>query len=185
MNLNGSRVYLVGPIDKVADRGVGWRRELAPFLEKIGIVVLDPTNKPMRNLRDINIINEDHVTRIIMRQNKDWESLAKLMKQIRHVDLRLTDICDFVIAYIDPKLLMCGTWEEIFNANRQKKPILCVVPGGREVMPDWMFGVLPYDYFFDSFQNLKIYISGLHNGKIAADDRWTLLDKSLMELSTI
>ena len=48
--LNGSRVYLSGPMDFVASREVeaktGWRVRIGQLLRDFGIVVFDPWNKP-------------------------------------------------------------------------------------------------------------------------------------------
>ena len=54
--LNNQRVYLAGAMDRVADRGMGWRDSITPFLESLGIVVFNPISKPT----DIGL--EDHDT---------------------------------------------------------------------------------------------------------------------------
>lgn len=181
-NLKGSRAYLVGPMDRVPDHGVGWRRDITPFLENLGIHVLDPTNKPILKEALPGVAKEEREKKDFYRKSQNWDGLTSFMKAIRNVDLRMTDICDFLIVHLIMEAQMCGTWEEIFNANRQKKPILCVIDGGPAAMPDWMFGVLPYKYFFGSFESMKAYLEGLSVGTIPFDDRWTLLDYSRMDL---
>ena len=46
------------------------------------------------------------------------------MKQIRPVDLRMVDICDFLIVNLDLEVHATGTYEELYWANRCIKPIL-------------------------------------------------------------
>lgn len=181
MNLSGSRAYLVGPMDRVRDNGVGWRRDLIPFLQELGIKALDPTNKPIKNHTLPGVAREEKKYKKHFKENKDYDGLTELMKVIRHVDLRMTDVCDFVIAHLNLEAKMCGTWEEIFNVNRQKKPVLVVIEGGKDAMPDWMFGVLPHQHFFGSFDELQVYLRGISDGTIEMDSRWTLLDQTLLE----
>ena len=44
--LKNTICYLCGPMDRVADGGVTWRRNLTPKLKDMGIGVLDPCKKP-------------------------------------------------------------------------------------------------------------------------------------------
>ena len=43
--LCGTRTYLAGAMDRVKDGGIGWRNDITPFLEDMGVVVLDPCKK--------------------------------------------------------------------------------------------------------------------------------------------
>jgi len=58
------------------------------------------------------------------------------MKQIRPVDLRMVDICDFLVVNLDLQVHACGTYEELFWANRMKKPVLIRIEQGIEHTPD-------------------------------------------------
>ena len=49
--LSNHRVYLAGPIDHAHDDGVGWRQTMTPFLKKMGLTILDPTDKPTSQCR--------------------------------------------------------------------------------------------------------------------------------------
>ena len=40
--LSGQRVYLAGAMDRVQDRGAGWRDKITPFLEDMGVIVFNP-----------------------------------------------------------------------------------------------------------------------------------------------
>ena len=45
--LTNHRAYLAGPIDHADDDGVVWRQKITPLLESLGVMVLDPTDKPV------------------------------------------------------------------------------------------------------------------------------------------
>ena len=56
--LNKQRVYLAGAIDRVADRGIGWRDMITPFLINMGVVVFNPIKKPTDiGLEDADVQN--------------------------------------------------------------------------------------------------------------------------------
>ena len=57
--LKNQRVYLAGAMDRVADRGRGWREDITPFLDSLDIVVFNPITKPT----DIGL--EDHDSHLI------------------------------------------------------------------------------------------------------------------------
>ena len=117
--LNNQRVYLAGAIDRVPDRGIGWRENISPFLKSLGVNI----NDPLKKSGDLGI--EDSLTysqKKALKASQDYDNLSLLMKQIRRVDLRLVDISDFLIVNLDLDIHPCGTYEEIFWANRQKKP---------------------------------------------------------------
>ena len=44
--LKGMRTYLAGAMDRVPDGGAGWRDKITPLLKKMGVVVLNPCDKP-------------------------------------------------------------------------------------------------------------------------------------------
>lgn len=186
--LYGSRVYLAGPMDRVKDGGIEWREDLTPFLQDLGIIVLDPCKKPT------SLAYEGKEQREIRRKllrNYKFNECAKQMKEIRRVDLRMVDVSDFLITYWDMDVHICGTLEEVFWANREKKPVLVMCKQGKKEMPHWMFGVLPHNYFFDNWDNVKYYINNVNNNEahwvtdintmittdiLKDDKRWTLFD---------
>lgn len=109
--------YLCGPIDKCPNYGKQWRDLIIDKLHKYKCKSLDPLNKPF----DTGIEDTENI-----KQRKMWKEAGKYdllkqdMKIIRNVDLRMVDLSDFIIANLDMNLNPCGTWEEIFWANRQK-----------------------------------------------------------------
>jgi len=157
------RFYCCGPMDHALDRGRGWRDDITPFLNSISIITLDPGKKPVDNETSEDIANVDK--RKLLLSNEKYDELSTIMRPIRNTDLRMIDICDAVIAYLDFDVAMCGTWEEIFISNRQKKPILIVCKQGKNRIPPWMFAVHPHKTFFNSFEELKHYIIRVNNGE--------------------
>ena len=164
------RVYLAGAMDRVADRGRGWRDQITPFLEDLGIVVFNPIKKP-------TVVGKEddatHQVKLALKKDKRYEELSSLMKTIRAVDLRLVDISDFLIVNLDLDIHPCGTYEEIFWANRQKKPIIIHMVQGKENTPDWLFGTIPHDMIFSSWDGVRNYLSYINsNTEINTHKRW-------------
>ena len=168
--LQNQRVYLAGAMDRVADRGATWRDNITPFLEDLGIVVFNPIKKP-------TIVGQEdeqtHKLKLKLKQSMKYDELSSLMKVIRSVDLRLVDISDFLIVNLDLDIHPCGTYEEIFWANRQKKPIIVHMVQGKQSAPDWLFGTIPHEMIFSSWDSLKEYLITIHtNSEIQTFNRW-------------
>lgn len=168
--LNNQRVYLAGAMDRVADRGNGWRDNITPFLESLGIIVFNPIKKP-------TVVGQEdeltHKQKIKLKNTGKYDELSQLMKTIRSVDLRLVDISDFLIVNLDLDIHPCGTYEEIFWANRQKKPIIIHMVQGKENAPDWLFGTIPHEMIFSSWDNIKSYLSSINETEeINNYNRW-------------
>lgn len=171
--LRGSRCYLCGAMDRVQDGGIGWRTMLRDQLSDLGIHWLDPTRKP------INIASEDDISRKLRRKAKmigDFEALVKEMKPIRCVDLRMVDICDWVAVDLNMDVHACGTYEEIFLANRQKKPVLIRVEQGKKAAPDWLFGTVPHEHIFSTWEEMFEYVREVANGCTNNFGRWYFFD---------
>jgi hypothetical protein len=168
--LNGQRAYLAGAIDRVLDRGVGWRDSISPFLKNLEIHI----NNPLKKLGDLGI--EDSVTHLkkkTLKETQDYENLSFLMKEVRRVDLRLVDVSDFLIVNLDLDTHPCGTYEEIFWANRQKKPIIVHVEQNKRSAPDWLFGTMPHQMIFSTWLEVKDYLNYINNSEnIETFNRW-------------
>jgi len=163
--LRFTRCYLCGAMDRAKDAGIGWRRNTMWSQNHLGVQWLDPTRKPI----DIGV--EDLASRNRRREHKKAGRLGPVvdeMKPIRRVDLRMVDICDFIIVNLDLDIHACGTYEEIFLANRQKKPILVHIEQGKNNVPDWLLGTLPAEHIFDSWDDLYEYLN-----RVDSDEEWT------------
>lgn len=139
--LEGSAVYLSGPMDFVASREAekagGWRHFVRQFLEPMGVTVYDPWDKPeVRGLHEYGTEDVTTADRIrstwTFQPGRDgdrararcahefWSSL--------HLDLRMVDKSDFVIAFCPTSVYSVGTVHEIVTARVQRKPVLFVSP---------------------------------------------------------
>lgn len=168
--VKNQRCYLAGAMDRVIDRGKGWRQEITPFLESLGIVVFNPITKPTEvGLED----HDTHLVKTKLKQKKRYEELSSMMKVIRSVDLRLVDISDFLIVNLDLDIHPCGTYEEIFWANRQKKPIIMHIVQGKSSTPDWLFGVIPHQMIFSDWNDIYGYLEHINSSEnINNYNRW-------------
>ena len=172
--LKGTMCYLCGPMDRVPDGGIGWRKKITPILKDIGIGVLDPSDKPT------TFAQEDHDFRNkinIQKVEQQFDKVKKSMRDIAAVDLRMVDIAHFVIMYMDINVHMCGSYHEAFVAVQQKKPLLIVCEQGKSHMPNWMFGVMPHQHMFDDWNQMLNYISDVNLGYTKEHyNRWRFFD---------
>lgn len=165
--LKGTKTYLVGSIQYACGRK--WREEISAFLEKeLGIICLDPYKGQM--IGDEPEGEELHKYFKHLIKKEEFDLLSKEMRKIRCRDLKFTDIADYIIGYINTENYTCGTWEEIFWANRQKKQIFLVVEGGKKKMPLWLFGTIPHEYVYSSFDSLKNDLLKINSGQIKIQD---------------
>ena len=144
--LNNQRCYLAGAMDRVPDRGVGWRDHISPFLTQFGVQVLNPLNKPT----DLGSEDDSIV-----------DKKALLKSEARYDELSLLNTHP------------CGTLEEIFWANRQKKPILIRMEQGKKHAPDWLFGTIPHEFIFDTWDDILSYLNEINSSlSINHRNRW-------------
>lgn len=136
--LNGARVYLSGPMDFVASRAEekknGWRVRVKQFLQSYGATVFDPWEKP--KVRGLHEYGKEDVVSIKTREKWTFEEgvqgaktraeCAQNFWETMHIDLRMVDISDFVIAYCPTNIYSVGTPHEIITARNQHKPVLFV-----------------------------------------------------------
>ena len=138
--LAGTRVYLSGPMDFVASRAgeekFGWRNRVGDVLRGLDVTVFDPWHKPeVRGFFEYGVENERTTE-----ARRDWtfapgargararaEVAGGFWPQL-HVDLRLVDTSDFVIAHCPTNIYSVGTPHEIVVARQQRKPVLFVSP---------------------------------------------------------
>jgi len=138
--LSGSTVYLSGPMDFVASRAdekaYGWRNRVGQFLKRYGVTVYDPWNKPpVAGLAHYG--KEDEFS---TNKRNDWtyedsgqgdRTRAELCAEFwptLHIDLRMTDTADFLVAFCPTNVYSVGTVHEIVMARLQHKPVLFVSP---------------------------------------------------------
>lgn len=139
-HLKGSRAYLSGPMDFVASRAkekkFGWRNRVGKFLKSYGVTVFDPWNKP--EIRGMHEYGKEDINTIKTREQWTFAKGEKGIKargecaasfwETLHIDLRMVDIGDFVIAYCPTNIYSVGTVHEVAFARQQRKPVLFVSP---------------------------------------------------------
>lgn len=153
--LRGMRAYLAGAMDRVADGGVGWRRAIGGWLHFRGVEVYDPCDKPI----DIGIEDfENRSQRSQWKAGGNYQAIAADMRIIRSVDLRMVDVVDFLVVNLDMNVHACGTYEELFLANREKKPCILRCEQGKAKIPDWLFGVFPHEMMFSTWPEVHQYL---------------------------
>jgi hypothetical protein len=150
-----------------------WRDVVKSELKDTGIIFFDPLKKPF-----MDSVNEDkeHIDKLVkLRTEGGFKELSTIMRKIRVEDLSLVDRSDFLIASISAKTASWGTAEEVFWANRMKKPIFLVVAEGRRVCPFWIFGTLPDDQIYDNMEDVVADIKKLDSGEKKMDlSRWKI-----------
>lgn len=170
--LDGLKVFLSGPIDRVADSGIAWRREIRQKCEDLPFSFLDPTEKPEEvgghevGLEKYKIIE--------MMKNRDWENASKWSREVRHVDLRMVDRSDLYIIYIDVDSHLCGTYNELFEAERQQKPLFAIMksPHTKWHIPSWLISIFREEEVFDSVDDCVEHLRKIQSGEIELDSRW-------------
>lgn len=138
--LQGATCYLSGPMDFVADRSVerttGWRNRVTQFLEAHGCRTFDPWYKPV--VRNLGRWGEENDGSIEIRDEWTFNPtkegagtryrLSRQFWPVMHIDLRMVDLSDFIIATCPTNLYSVGTPHEIVVAREQHKPVLLVSP---------------------------------------------------------
>jgi nucleoside 2-deoxyribosyltransferase len=170
--LHRTKCYLAGNIEN-SNAPNSWREQVKTELQETGIIFFDPLKKPF-----MDSVNEDeeHVARLRkMREEGRFDELSKTMRKIRVEDLSLVDRADFLIASISAKTASWGTAEEVFWANRMKKPIFLVVAEGRRACPFWIFGTLPSDQIYGKIEDVIGEILQIDAGAKQIDlTRWKI-----------
>lgn len=165
--------YASGPIDKAADHGKGWRQELRPFLKDMGINVIDPTDSVFCDEDDSVAVGKIEEAKNI----GDWKEATRIAKEVVQRDLRAVDLSSFLIAYINTDIFMCGTTIEIAHAALQRKPVVVCCPQGKRGVPNFLWGMLNHEMFFEDWEPLKKYLWSIHvEENIDTLHRWKFLN---------
>ncbi len=172
--LKNTRGYLSGAMDRVADGGETWRRNIRTAMKGLGIVWLDPTRKPI----DLGIEGkESRKLRHKHKANGNFQYVVDEMKPIRQVDLRMVDVCDWTIVNIDLEVHATGTYEELFLANRQRKPIIIHVEQSKVCVPDWLLATIPHEMIFSTWNEVVGYLRNINSETVIETfDRWRFFD---------
>jgi hypothetical protein len=127
-------------MDFVASRAnekrFGWRNRVGEFLRELGVTVFDPWNKP--DVRGFHEYGREDDKTSADRDKWKWDSgetgaaarayCAEKFWPSLHIDLRMVDTSDFVVAYCPSNIYSVGTPHEIILARQERKPVLFVSP---------------------------------------------------------
>jgi len=178
--------YLSGSIDFDPNKGKSWRLEISPFLEQKNIKVFNPLqhHKNFHIPEDIDIVKRPYMDKLL--EEGKYTELREEMKDIVHLDLRAIDLSSFCIINYNTDLHLCGSVEEISIFSKQIKPILFMCKNGIKKLPSWLFGRHQTEYFFESWDDLKNYLTDIDsnpNYKFTRTDlkRWIFMSDAVME----
>jgi len=159
--LSGLGCYLSGGIDFSNDKGKGWRDDITPFLETKKVRVFDPLchHKNFHIDEDIDSVKRPYM-RSLLGEGR-FDELREEMRELVHLDLRAIDLASFLIVNYDTSIHICGTVEEISIASKQVKPVLLMCKNGKRHLPSWLYGRLPHEHFFSSWDEIKDYLTGI------------------------
>ena len=176
--LKGSRCYLSGAMDRIVGGGTEWRDWLKPWLKKKGAVVIDPCAKPRCTLG--KVVLETPEARAEAMKKKlagDYKGFRDHYRPVRNIDLRFCDIVDFLIVNLNLDEHPCGTYNEISIAVQEKKPVIIHCIQGKKNIPNWLFGCIPDELFFDTWDEVKAYLTHVDEDEQVDDlGRWYLFD---------
>lgn len=141
-NLRDARIYLTGPMDwtpqrREEEKSMGWRTRMTHFLWRFGAVVFDPWHKPpILGMPDYDregssihpLKREEWTYEDSPAGNRTRAEICEFYKPTVHVDFRMVDISDFLIARCPTTVYSVGTPSEIALARTQHKPVLLVTP---------------------------------------------------------
>ncbi len=191
--LNGSCCYLSGPMEFVKDHGVAWRREFITKAINAGLSIefFDPTNKPGNQYR----FGESKDYQAQLQREGRWLELQQYVENYRHVDLRLVNISDFLIVLVDPEVHMCGTYDEVFLAKREHKPMFFLCKGGLYTLPRWLFDIITLEQkivdgketivsnVYTSLDDIIAELVKLNSGEKPLNRDWVLVRNVVSEIT--
>jgi len=176
--------YLSGPIDFEEDDGAGWRDTITPELERRNVRVLNPLKHCFYGTDEVDTAKRPRMAKLL--EEGRFEEHREEMKDINHWDLRSVDLSSFLVVNYDNSIHMCGTYEEIFIANRQFKPVLLKLNCPINKISSWMHGRFPSSQMFESWDDLLCYLENVDcnaNYEFTESDkkRWLFWDGSHMK----
>ena len=185
--LNGTKCYLIGPIEQSNDP-TSWRDRVSKSLNEMGVKVYDPMKKPtwaptiaseaskgkfLEVINDLDLKGESYIT------IGDIEYYNG-MRWIRDVDLRYVHSSDFIVCYL-PRTFSMGSGEELTTAINTGKPVLIWSDGGL-VPSSWLSTMMCdnlsdiKDSFFHTEEELLTYLRSVNNNEVPLDPlKWIFL----------
>ena len=180
------RFYLVGPMDHDRESGREWREDMSEWLFSRKAIPLNPYYKPLLDEEDGLEDDDNYKKRVEAQERGDWDELARLTVPVIRTDLRMVDHCDAIIVNMDLEKYPCGTWDEMFTAINQKKPVIVHAAQTRHKLPHWMFARFNHQMFFDTWEDLKNYLDDVDQGEEVENfNRWKFFDYEPLVLKAL
>jgi hypothetical protein len=187
--LKGHLFYGIGPMDRVPDRGVEWRKDIQEFLwRELEAGFFNPCDKPMdwgvededsRQWRKESLkkaeklFNSGH----LHEANKICEAVHESMRDIVASDLRGVDTAHAMIMHIDMTTHMCGSYGEQTHACLQRKPVIVHCKQGKYNIPDWLWGICQHQMFFSTWDEVKDYLRHVaFDERVEHHKRWRFIN---------
>jgi hypothetical protein len=123
-------------LSRAEEKKNGWRNRVGQFLAAYRVTVFDPWSKPQvrglyeygREGIDSQHIRERWTFRRGARGASSRAHCSGKFRETQHIDLRMVDSSDFLIAYCPTNIYSVGTPHEIIVCRLQHKPVLFVSP---------------------------------------------------------
>jgi len=148
---NKLTTYLCGAMEAAKNLGAGWRAEITPFLEELGLEVLNPVEFEPHQLKGLqpnrlpefytdfhgNQVKPEYWHELKNAQEKHlYKRFLKYMRRIIQYDMRLVrNEVDFIIVLWDKNAAKgAGTHAEMTEGFLQNLPIYCVA---KSDIPAW------------------------------------------------
>jgi len=172
--LKHTKCYLVGPVEHDQSFGRDWREVASENLNKMGISVYNPLDRPrwMKHIEPYIPMNvsRDEVLDIISGKKVKCENeihkYKVAQKFVRHICLRYVHSCDFVLCYL-PNAKTFGTTEELVIAHNARKPIIAVCPDNIPSL--WVYDLIGNNKVFKDLCGAIDYLKSINNAEVDLD----------------
>lgn len=152
-DLRGLRCYLAGNIEAVSNReATEWRVAARQHLEKLGVEVFDPLQKPSWVRANEGETEKQHL--IELRRRGQWTEFKRKMSEVRRADLRAVNHADFIIAGLAYDKFSVGTIEEIVTATREGKLVFVVIDQELPDINPWLIDMVGVEYITRTFEKV-------------------------------
>jgi hypothetical protein len=159
--LKEKTVYLCGNIKNAKDDGVGWRNEITPQLNGLGIKVLNPCAK----INGISEIGEQKIYFRELIEKENWKQLKYDFWKVVRSDLKCCDSSDFIIFNYDASVQTVGSIHELVVAQFEKKVILCRYHKDQlDKFNPWIATFIKEHHFFSEWAKMFEYLGKVNDG---------------------
>lgn len=176
--LKNTSCYLIGAIEHDQLFGRDWRTAVSSSLNKMGIKIYNPLNRPdwMDKITPYvpPDLSRDEILHAIYNSNSKMHSEAQTI--IRRICIRYVGTCDFVFCYL-PNAKTFGTTEELVIASNLGKPIIMVCPD--DIPSLWIYDLIKSEPIFDNIIDAVEYLEEINRGDVEIEAlKWIFIGDS-------